>query len=101
MSISQDVATHGANGSDANLLDDGTGAPTGASCLSDTLNLLAIWQGFMIHAAGAIKVVTADGDTLALPACAVGVVIPIAIKKIFATGTVVSAANITLLGGKF
>lgn len=101
--MSRDIFTDGANGNDANLLDDGTSAhgKTGASCKSDTLKLYRLAQGFIIHAAGSIKVMTAKGTVLKLPALAVGIPIPIAIRQVFATDTSLADTNITLGYGEF
>lgn len=70
---------------------------SGTSCLSDTLDLIKGASGIIIHASGVLKVLTAGGTTVTLPALAVGVVHPLRIKRVFNTTTTVTAANITLL----
>ncbi len=41
-------------------------------------------------AAGNVKVTTAEGDTVVLPQVAPGVVIPVAVKRVWSTSTTVS-----------
>lgn len=104
----RDIVVDMVGGDAANQLDANTNSdtryrgvkppsPTGASALSDTLDLVREAQGILIHAAGAVKVLTPAGTTVTLPALAVGVMHPCKVRRIFSTGTTVTGPNITLL----
>lgn len=54
---------------------------------SDTTDLDTDGRGFIVGVAGDVKVTTADGSTVVLPAMAAGIVHPIAVKRIWATLT--------------
>jgi hypothetical protein len=88
------VATDAQQGDVATKSDDSAGV------ISDDFEMKRHAVSFMLHASGAIKVKTRDGSEVTLPACAVGVPIPIAIRQVFATGTTVTNGDITLLYNK-
>ncbi|OWK34966.1 spike base protein, RCAP_Rcc01079 family [Fimbriiglobus ruber] len=56
---------------------------------SDTVDLTYVTRFISITAAGAVAVTTQDGDTLTIPSGAIlpGYPFPIAVSRIFATGT--------------
>lgn len=93
-------------GSTANLLRSAADARTGASCLSDTLDLFEEAQGFICNAAGTVIVNTPNrssgkaGNQVTIVALA-GVEYPIRIQRVLATGTTVTAANLVLLKRRF
>lgn len=60
---------------------------------SDTTDLAKPACGLMAGTAGDIAIVTINGDTVILKACAAGIPIPIGVIRVKATGT--TATNIT------
>lgn len=77
-------------------LADNTYVPT----LSDTVDLPSVARrGLMVFAAGAVKFSTTAGveDTWTVPASPLPLHIPVAIKRIWATGTAVANTNIRVL----
>lgn len=80
----------------ADLLADNTYEPT----LSNTVDLPHVARhGLLVFAAGAVKFSTTAGvdDTWTVPASPLPMHIPVAIKRIWSTGTAVAAANIRVL----
>lgn len=93
MSVRTQVATDSRTADKAYVADGTLGA------LSDSKNLRRAALGLMIHAAGTVRVTLeeqTDGAYVDMPALAVGVVHPLAIKRLWSTGTSVAAANIQL-----
>jgi hypothetical protein len=54
-------------------------------------------RGLFVAAAGNVKFVTANGDTVTLTAVAANTVIPISVRQVFNTGTTVANTNLYLL----
>lgn len=54
---------------------------------SDSSNLPIITKGFTVAATGTLKADFADSGTVTMTALVVGTVYPMAIKKVYATGT--------------
>ncbi len=59
---------------------------TGTTAFSDTVKLIRPAR-IMIHEAGAVKVTMLDGETVALPAIAVGIIHGFWVTQLWATGT--------------
>jgi hypothetical protein len=93
-------------GNAANLLRSAADARTGASALSDTLDLFEEAQGFLCNAAGTVIINTPNqasgkaGHTVTIVALA-GVEYPIRVQRVWSTGTTVAAANLVLLKRRF
>lgn len=69
----------------------------GTGVASDTVDLAAgVSRGFMVTAAGNIKIDTANGETvvLAIPATALAQWIPVRVKRLYATGGTIAAASV-------
>jgi hypothetical protein len=72
-----------------------------AGVLSDTLALKRVCTGFMIMAAGAVKIVDEEDNACTIPTGApAGTIFPIRVKQFYSTGTTVSAANLLLFYSK-
>jgi hypothetical protein len=98
MSVHTSIATDTRTGATAALSDGTIGA------LSDSKDLRRRAVGFIVHAAGTVRVTTEeqdDGVYTDWPAPAVGILYPVTIRRLWSTGTSVAAANITLLYSKF
>lgn len=87
--ILSSIPTNACQG-DAAALADGT-----IGALSDTKLLRRQAVGFMINAAGNLKVATAKGGVVTLTPAA-GIPIGLAIAQVYSTGTTVAAANLVL-----
>jgi hypothetical protein len=54
---------------------------------NDTTDLGTVCRGIYVGGAGDLAVITAGGDTVTLTAVAVGVVYPLRVSRVLATGT--------------
>ena len=54
---------------------------------SDATDLEAATRGLYIGTAGALKVITAGGDTVTLAAVPAGSILPLSVTRVLATGT--------------
>jgi hypothetical protein len=59
---------------------------------NDTADLAVSTRGLWIGGDGSVKITTVDGDTVTLSGCGAGTVVPVRVKRVFATGT--TATNI-------
>lgn len=53
----------------------------------DTNDLALPVSGFYVGVAGAVKVITAAGDTVTFANVVAGIVVPLAVTRVFSTGT--------------
>ncbi len=84
------------NGSEIALLK-GLGVAVGGAAVtpSDSEDLAFVARALWIGGAGDVKVDTANGDTITLAGATAGTVVPVAVKRVYATLT--TATNIVAL----
>ncbi len=71
----------------------GLGVAVGGAAVtpSDAADLAFTARSLYVGGAGDVKVDTANGDTLVFSAVPAGTVLPVAVKKVYATGTTATA----------
>lgn len=74
-----------------------TGVATGGEAVtpSDTVNLTKAARSLWVGGDGDLSVLTVDGQTLTIVGAAAGTVVPLAVRRVNATGT--TATNIVAL----
>ncbi len=84
------------HGSEVALLK-GLGVATGGAAVtpSDSEDLAFVARALWVGGAGDVKVATANGDVLVFAGVAAGSVLPVAVKRVYATGT--TATNVLAL----
>ena len=73
--------------SNASAKDVSAAGNAAAVTPSDTDNLTVVSRGIYIGSAGAVRVLTAGGQTVTFSGLAVGTIHPIRAQRVFATGT--------------
>lgn len=67
--------------------EDGPARFAAAVTPNDSVDLQTTARGFMVGAAGNVKITTVGGSTVTLTGVAAGVPLPISVSRIWSTGT--------------